>query len=394
MIDWQQTLGTTTRGLRRSAVREILKAAVQPEMISFAGGLPAPECFPEELIRTASAGLLDGDQARRTLQYGESEGVAALRAHLGESVSVPTERVLITSGAQQGLDLLGRVLLDRGESILVENPTYLGALGAWRPLGVRFVPIPMDGNGLCTDALGEILTRERPKFLYTMPNFQNPGGSVLALERREALVTLAERHGFLIVEDDPYGDLRYDGEALPSLLSLAQAQGIGDHVVHLRSFSKVVAPGLRVGWMTGPPPLLNAVLTLKQATDFHPSTLGQRIILEVIQDPRYPAHLHHLRETYGARRDAMDAAMHEAFPEGTTWTRPQGGMFLMARLPNGMDATACFETALQEKVAYVTVDHFTIDDSGKDTIRLNFTNASPEKIREGIARLGRLFSSQ
>ncbi|MFT4638904.1 MAG: 2-aminoadipate transaminase [Verrucomicrobiales bacterium] len=389
-MDWTGRLAQGTRRLRRSAVREILKAAVRPEVISFGGGLPAPECFPTELIGRATANLLDSGGSS-ALQYGESEGVSDLRTYLAEGIGQPMEQVLITSGAQQGLDLLGRVLLDEGDTVAVENPTYLGALGAWRPHGVQFLPISTDQDGLCVDSLEKVLETQRPKFLYTMPNFQNPGGSVLSLERRHRLIALAEKHDLLIMEDDPYGDLRYDGEALPSLLSLAAERGIADHVVHLRSFSKVVAPGLRIGWLTAAPPLIEALVMLKQSTDFHPNTLGQRVILSVIQDVAYPEHLAFLRKTYGARRDAMVAAVTEAFPEGTTWTTPVGGMFLMAQLPAGLDAVDCLVQALEAKVAYVTIDNFTVDGSGRDAVRLNFTNASKEKIHEGIHRLGALF---
>ncbi len=389
--DWSRHLATSTRRLRRSAVREILKAAVRPDVISFGGGLPAPECFPDALIARASARLLDAEHGGRTLQYGESEGVAELRALLAESVDRPVEEVLITSGAQQGLDLLGRALLDQGDTVLVENPTYLGALGAWRPHGVRFIPLPIDGDGMVVEPLDGLLRTERPKFLYTMPNFHNPGGAVLSLERREGLIRLAEAHGFLIVEDDPYGDLRYDGDSLPSLLSLAQARGIEDQVVRLRSFSKVVAPGLRVGWLRAAPTLVDVLVKLKQAADFHPNILGQRIILDVIRDPGFNEHLAHLRKTYRERRDAMESAVAQFFPEGTTWTTPVGGMFLMAKLPHQLNAVSCLRRALDAKVAYVTVDNFTVDDSGTDAVRLNFTNASPERIREGIERLGNLF---
>lgn len=390
-IDWSKHLAEGVLRSHRSAVREILKAAVRPDVISFAGGLPASECFPVELVARSSARLLDATEGGPTLQYGESEGLAGLRRELAERSRRPMEQVLITSGAQQGLDLLGRVLLDRGDTVLLENPTYLGALGAWRPHGVRFLPLPIDADGLCVEEAGAILRSERPKFLYTMPNFHNPGGVVLSLERREELLRLADKHGLLILEDDPYGELRYDGEPLPSLLELAVEKGLGDHVVHLGSFSKVVAPGLRVGWLTAAPAIVDALVKAKQAADFHPNVLGQRIILDLIQDPGFPEHLAFLRQTYGKRRDAMVSAVTEAFPEGTTWTTPQGGMFLMAKLPHGLDAAVCLPRALEAGVAYVTLDHFTIDESGRDAVRLNFTHAPPEKIREGIERLGRLF---
>ncbi len=349
-LDWSRRLSQCTSRFKCSAVREILKAAVRPEVISFAGGLPAPDCFPSELIARAGARLLDGRHAGSTLQYGESEGLADLRQHLVTEAGVPSERVLITSGAQQGLDLLGRVLLDPGDTVVVENPTYLDALGAWRPHGVRFLPVAIDEEGMCVDDLERLLSAgERPKFLYTMPNFHNPAGAVLSRRRRERLIALTERHDLLILEDDPYGDLRYDGEALPSLLELAQAQGLGECVVRLGSFSKVVAPGLRVGWLTGASPLVDALVKVKQAADFHPNILGQKIVLEVIRDPAYPVHLEHLHRVYGARRDAMVEAVSAHFPEGTAWTMPEGGMFLMARLPRGRDAGACFQAALEAK---------------------------------------------
>lgn len=393
-IDWSTSLAESTRFLRRSAVREILKAAVRPDVISFGGGLPAAECFPSALVAEASGRMLEGDRSAGTLQYGESEGLKVLRESLAAKVSRPVDEVLITAGAQQGLDLLGRALLQPGDTVLVENPTYLGALGAWRPHGVRFLPVAMDGEGMRIDEAEAWFDRgERPKFLYTMPNFQNPGGVVLSLKRRHALLELAQRHGLLLLEDDPYGELRYDGDALPSLLQLAADKGMTEQIVRLESFSKIVAPGLRVGWLTGARPLVDVLIKLKQAADFHPNILGQRIIHEVIGASGFPGHLRHLREIYGRRRDAMENAVRRHFPEGTQWTTPQGGMFLMARLPDGFDAADRLEAALEAKVLYVTVDNFSPDDSGRDAMRLNFTNASEDRIEEGIARLGKLFSA-
>lgn len=354
-MNWANLFADRTRHMRRSAIRELLRCTRQPEMISFAGGLPAPEMFPLEEIHAAASRL-----PASALQYGETEGVVELRDWVAERFKRPRENVLIVSGAQQGLDLLGRVLFNEGDPVEVENPTYLALLAAWRPLGVRFV-------------------RQNGKIAYTVPNYQNPQGTTLDLAQRRALV----ERGIGIVEDDPYRELRFEGEPLPTLLELDR----GENVIHVSTFSKVLAPGLRVGWVIGPEAVIEKLVQAKQAVDLQTSTFNQMLILDLLRSGVWERQIPRLRSTYRERRDVMLAALEEHFPEGVTWTRPTGGMFLMVHLPADMNAAELLPACLAKNVAFVPGEEFHIDGMGKNTMRLNFSNAKPERIAEGIRRL-------
>lgn len=394
-LDWSHRFARRTQQMRRTAVRELLKVTSRPDIISFAGGLPAAELFPVNHVKEAVDAVLDG-VGGQALQYTETEGIPGLRDWIARQFSRPQfyvqrENVLITSGGQQALDLIGRVLLDEGDRVIVENPTYLALLSAWRPFGVEFLPVPSDQDGMEVNKL-EPLLKQHPKLMYLVPNFQNPQGTTLAHARRERLVALAQEHGVPLVEDNPYGDLRYSGNTLPHLLELADARGSGSGfeslVIYTSTFSKVLMPGLRVGWVIAAPEVIEKLVQAKQAADLHTSTLSQYVALELVSRGFLEQFLPVLRQSYGERRDLMLAALAKHFPEDATWTRPEGGMFLLVTLPKNMDASAMLPQALQQKVAFVPGEEFHLNGEGRNTMRLNFSNARPDQIETGIARLG------
>lgn len=395
-MNWSAIFAERVSAMRRSTVRELLKAARRPGVISLAGGLPAEELLPKEAVGVAVESVL-ARPGRSPLQYGETEGVLELREWIAAhspaaSGSVTPENVLIVSGSQQGLDLLGRVFLEEGDGVAVENPTYLAALGAWRPWSVRFQPlrlIPHAGGVLVEEAHS---LREsdgsggamRPlKLGYCIPNFQNPTGASLAGEERRAWVEWAARRGVALVEDDPYGALRYDGEALPSLRELA-----GESVIQLGSFSKVLAPGLRVGWLIAPVPVIERLTLAKQSVDLHTSTFNQEVILELLQRNFLEGHLTRLRAQYRERRDALLAALERHLTGLATWARPAGGLFVFVRLRAGIDARALLPAALEAGVAFVPGADFHCDGTGAETLRLNFSQVAPAQLEEGVRRLG------
>ena len=336
-------------------------------------------------------------------QFHESitEGLPELRDWLArkfsnEHLRVDRENVLITSGAQQGLDLIGRILLESGDGVMVENPTYLALLAAWRPTGAEFLPVACDEAGLRVEEVEKWLPR-RPKAIYCGPNFQNPQGTTLALARRERLVALARQHSVAIIEDNPYGELRYGGTALPDLLELdarnAGDSGIDSRVIHVGTFSKVLMPGLRVGWVIAARTVIDKLTIAKQAADLHTSTLCQYLALELVGGGFLDEFVPVLCRHYGERRDAMLAALGKYFPQSAAWTRPDGGMFLLVTLPKHIDAREFFPTALAQGVAFVPGEEFHLNGEGRNTMRLNFSNTAPERIEAGIKILGRLVES-
>lgn len=386
--------------MRRSAIRELLKVTSQPGMISFAGGVPAPELFPLEAIARASQSVLKG-RGRQALQYGETEGVAELRAWIAARFSlrhlpIDFQNVMIVSGSQQALELIGRIFINPLDRVLVENPTYLALLSAWRPLLPTFVPAASDADGMRVDALPG-LPQRRPKLVYVVPNFQNPQGTTLSLARRRQLVQWA--HGQTgLVEDNPYGDLRYEGEALPHLIHLDatrtnEGTKLTTNVIHVGTFSKVLAPGLRVGWVIAEAEVIDRLVQAKQAADLHTSTFCQHVVLELIRNGILEAQIPKLREAYRFRRDAMLTALEKYFPAGCAWTRPSGGMFLFLTLP-GCDVQRLLDRALDRQVAFVPGENFFVDNTGSNTIRLNFSNAAPSQIEEGVKRLATALREQ
>lgn len=377
------------RDVASSPVRDILALTQRPGVISFAGGLPAPELFDAEGLREAFATALADDAARRTLQYSTTEGDPRLRAAIARRLGargLPTEPddVLVTSGSQQALTLVAAVLLEPGDVVLVEEPSYLAALQCFQMAGARLVPVPCDDDGLDPDALAALVRRERPKLLYTVPTFHNPTGRTLPLERRAAIAATAERLGLWIVEDDPYGELRYRGEPVAPIAVLPGAQ---DRTIALSTLSKVLVPGLRIGWLRAPAGLRRALVVAKQAADLHTSTIDQAAAAHWLDTKDLDAHVAGLRAAYGPRRDALVAALGETLPAGSRWTQPDGGMFVWARLPGGWDAEALLRDALEREVAFVPGWPFYAGPPDRATLRLSFTTHTTAEIAEGMARL-------
>lgn len=380
--------------LRPSTIREILKVTVRPDIISFAGGLPAPELFPIEAVQRAADSVLQSS-GRAALQYGESEGFMPLREWIAaemktRGVDAPAADVLITSGSQQVLDLAGKLFLNRGDVVLTENPTYLAAVQAFQVQEARFVAVPTDAQGLIPEALPELIREHQPKFLYTIPNFQNPTGTTLAPDRRAKLAKIAAEHGLPVLEDDPYGKLRYRGADVPPVKHYDEA----GCVVYVSTFSKTIAPGLRLGWVVAPSEVFGRLLILKQASDLHTSTFDQRVAHAFLTQNDQQAHLERIRTAYGERFDVMNAALKKEMPSGFSWTQPEGGMFLWITGPQGLDGIKLLERAIAHKVAFVPGRDFFPGHDGGNYLRLNFSNSTPDKIREGVKRLGALCREQ
>jgi 2-aminoadipate transaminase len=397
---WTSRYAQRTKGIKSSAIRELLKLTQRPEVISFAGGLPASDLFPVERFRVACCKVLE-QKSHLALQYGATEGYEPLREMVARHIArygikAQAENVLITSGSQQALDLIGKLLINSGDRVLVEAPTYLGALQAFSVYGADYVSVPSDQNGLCSGQL-EAPLRSGPKFMYVLPNFQNPGGTTLSEGRRHELVLLADKYGVPIVEDDPYGQLRYEGEHLPPLVvidreNLRRDSGYSiGNVIYLSTFSKTLAPGLRLGWIVAPPEVISKLVQLKQGSDLHTSTFVQMVAYEVARDNFLDEHVKLIRTVYRERRDVMLDALFQYFPSEASWTRPLGGLFLWVQLPSALDGQKLFEAALRENVAFVPGDCFYAPnghhEGARSHLRLNFSSASPDQIREGIRRL-------
>jgi 2-aminoadipate transaminase len=394
---WEYRYAQRTQRMGSSAIRELLKYTELPDLISFAGGLPAPDVFPVDELNAACNRVLR-EQGAQALQYSATEGYLPLREMISRhsaryGIKITPENVLITSGSQQALDLLGKILIDPGDRILVESPTYLAAIQAWKAYGAEFITVPMDENGMNTDHLEEAL-RVGPKFIYVLPNFQNPTGETLSYERRRKLIELADQYGVPIVEDDPYGQLRYEGEHLPSIVVLdSQSRDDGHpcyrgNVIYLSTFSKTLAPGLRLGWVVAPPEVIGKLVQAKQGADLHTATFNQMVAYEVSHGGFLDRHIQLIRKVYGERRELMLAAMDRYFPPEVEWTHPQGGLFLWGTLPDYMDAADVLKTCIKRKVAFVPGEPFHPTGGGKNTMRINFSNATPENIHAGIQRMG------
>jgi len=396
---WEYRYAHRTQKMGSSVIRELLKFTEQPDIISFAGGLPAPDVFPLKEFQVACNTVLE-TQGAQALQYSTTEGYQPLREMIARhnarfSVQVTAENIMITSGSQQALDFIGRLFVNRGDYIVVESPTYLGALQAWNAYGAQYISVPSDEHGMIVDKLEEAL-RIGPKFIYILPNFQNPSGSTLSLERRKRLVLLADQYGVPIVEDDPYGQLRYDGDHIPSVATLdSRYRNDNDdsgeytgNVIYLSTFSKLLAPGLRLAWVIAPPQVIRKLVMTKQAADLHTSSFNQHVAYEVAKGGFLDEHVKVIRSTYKERRDVMLEMMDEMFPPEVRWTSPQGGMFLWGILPENVDAAEVLKVAIERKVAFVPGAAFHPNGGGKNTMRLNFSFSSPDTIREGISRLG------
>lgn len=395
-------LAARSKGVKSSAIREILKVAARPDIVSFAGGLPAPELFPIEAMRRAAMACLSQDGAQ-ALQYGPTDGDLDLRTAIAAQVTatdkeaavaaglpfpaaIGPDQVLITTGSQQALDLVSKLLLDPGDMMVTENPSYLGALQAFRLHEARFAVVDMDEEGARPESLREALARN-PKFAYLLPTFQNPTGRSMSTARRLAVAEVIGEAGVPVVEDDPYGALYYGQAPGPSLRSLQP-----DLTISLGTFSKTLAPGLRLGWVVGPQSVLARLSQLKQSADLHTSTLSQHVALEVLRSGAMPAHLATLRSVYAERCAAMLTAVEQFFPATARFTRPTGGMFVWVELPEGVDAARLLPIAVEEeKVAFVPGEPFHPNGGGKNTLRLNFTHSRSEVILDAVGRLGRVF---
>ena len=397
MINWEQKYAHRTERIKSSAIRELLKLTQQPDVISFAGGLPAPELFPIDLIKEACLSVLD-HKAAVALQYGTTEGYTPLREVIAQDAyqfgtKIDLGNILITSGVQQALDLIGKVFINEGDKILVEAPTYLGALQAWNTYGADYVSIKNDDYGMTLDGLERILA-SGIKLIYVLPNFQNPKGSTLTLERREKIVDLAEKYGVVIFEDDPYGRLRFEGNHIPSLYAISLKKHANNtdegNVIYASSFSKILSPGLRLAWITAPEKVIAKLIQAKQGSDLHTSTFNQVIAYEVLKIDFLREHITKIIEVYQERRDIMLETLCEHMPEGVNWTHPEGGLFIWITLPDEMDSQVVAYSAIEEKVAYVPGCVFYPNNQISNSMRLNFSYASGELINAGICRLAKV----
>lgn len=382
----QWTLAARAAKMNSSAIREILKLTDRPGIISMAGGLPSPASFPVERFTQACQTVMQRDGAA-ALQYSTTEGFAPLREAIARSLpwQVNPEHILITTGSQQGLDLIGKIFLDKGSRLLVDQPTYLGALQAFAPSEPQAVGVPSDEQGMSPEHLRALAGTgaNRARFIYTLPNFQNPTGRTMSDARRDAIVALAAELGIPVIEDNPYGELWFDAPP-PKPLAARRPEG----VIYMGSFSKTLAPGLRVGFIVAPPELISKLVQAKQAADLHSPSFNQRVVAEVMKDDFLEAHIPTIRTLYRAQRDAMLAALDKEMAGlGVQWTRPAGGMFLWVQLPEGMDAQQLLPLAVERGMAFVPGAPFFAGQAQANTLRLSYVTVTPEQIAKGIAAL-------
>ncbi|MHC1761096.1 MAG: PLP-dependent aminotransferase family protein [Negativicutes bacterium] len=375
--------------LKASEIREILKITQRDEVISFAGGLPAPELFPVEMLKEISVRVL-AESGRSALQYSTTEGYEPLRCKIAERIGrkfktqVDAKQILITCGSQQALDFTGKLFLDAGDVVLCESPTYLAAISAFRAYQPRFAQVPTDDEGMVIEELEKILaTTDRVKLIYVIPDFQNPTGRTWSLSRRRQLIAVATRYGIPVIEDNPYGELRFEGEILPSLKSMDTA-GL---VIGTGTFSKTFCPGMRIGWLVAEPEIIEKYVLIKQGADLCTSLRSQMEVNLFMEMFDFEANLQQLIDLYRKRRNAMVEAMEVDMPEGVTFTRPQGGLFLWVELPPHMRSVELLKECLRQDVAFVPGDAFFPNGGVKNTLRLNYSNMPEDRIREGIRRL-------
>ena len=377
--------------MESSAIREILKVAESPDIISFAGGLPAPELFPLQEIQEAYNRVLGTDDPS-VLQYSTTEGYLPLREDIAgkmreKGMRVEPDNILLTNGSQQGLDLIAKLFIDPGDLIAVEDPTYLGAIQTFSSYQANFVTIPADQEGINLEALETAIIRQDPKLIYLTPTYKNPTGVTLSLERRRQAAEMLSKYNIPLIEDDPYGELRYTGSAMPPVKSFDSAE----KVVYLGTFSKTIAPGLRLGWIVASKELIAKLVLAKQGTDLHTGTLLQRATHYYLNHAQIENHIETIRREYGNRRDVMLAELKANLAGDASWTEPSGGMFLWLTLPEHINTVSLLPKAVEAKVAYVPGAPFYAGGGGLNTLRLNFSNSSPLQIRDGIKCLARLF---
>ncbi|MDA8234270.1 MAG: PLP-dependent aminotransferase family protein [Clostridia bacterium] len=378
--------------LSGSVVREILKLTQQKDIISFGGGMPSADSFPVEELAQLAADTF-ADHGAQMLQYGTTEGYQPLREWIAgwlqaKGWKVTVDNILIISGSQQGLDLTSKAFLDPGDQVVIESPSYLAAFQIFSSYQASYLAVPSDDEGMRMDELEKVLANNSPKLMYTIPTFQNPTGITMTLERRKKLIELANKYNVIVIEDDPYGYLRYSGEELPSLKALDTE----DKVIYMGSFSKIVAPGLRVGFAVANQEILGKLVIGKQASDVHTSNLSQQIIYRYCSQGMLEPHVEKICATYKAKRDAMLAAMDKHFPKSVTWTKPEGGLFIWCTLPEGLVSTELLKEAVEKQVAFIPGAPFYLNGQGQNMLRLNFSNSEMASIEEGIRRIGEVFS--
>lgn len=376
----------------KSFVREILKVTEDPRIISFAGGLPNPRFFPVREVAEATQKVLS-ECGAAALQYSTTEGHPPLREYIArryaeKGLKVSPEEILITTGSQQGLDLAGKVFLNKGDRVIMERPTYLAAIQSFGMFEPQFLSVPLQQDGMNTDALEDALSQSQVKLVYAVTNFQNPTGITYSHMKRQRIADMLKDYNAAFIEDNPYGDLRFMGEDVPSVKAF-----MGDQALLLGSFSKLVSPGFRLGWICAREEVMEKLIIAKQAADLHSSCFAQRVVHQYLVDNDINSHIANVRAAYRKQRDLMVKAIEESFPAGIEYTRPEGGMFLWVTLPEGMSSLELFNRAIKENVAFVPGQAFFANGGGANTMRLNFSNSDEERIMEGIARLGRAIKS-
>lgn len=390
-MNYENLLSDRALKMGTSAIRELLKMVSQPGMISLAGGIPAPESFPMEVLRELTAAVLE-KYSTSAFQYDPTEGFPALRTALAEYLSqkgiqTSADGVLIASGSQGVLDGIGKILITRGDCVAVETPTYLGAIQAFNPYGPRYISMETDENGLIPASLETVLKNHFVKFIYLVPTFQNPTGRSIPMERRVEIAKIVQKYNALLIEDDPYSELRYRGEPIPTLRSLAP-----DHVLYIGTLSKIFAPGLRIGYFVAPEPIQKWLVIAKQGVDLHSSTFNQALAAEYLAGGYLLNHLPRIVNLYRPRLDAMLKALETFFPDHFKWSHPEGGMFIWVEGPKGMDMEELYKKAIERKTAFVPGKYFfTEKGEGLETMRLNFTMSDPESITKAVRTLSTLF---
>ncbi|WP_058953419.1 PLP-dependent aminotransferase family protein [Clostridium tyrobutyricum] len=375
--------------VQKSFIREILKVTENPNIISFAGGLPNPLSFPIKEVEEASIKVLN-ENGSDVLQYSTTEGYRPLREYIAQrylkrfGLKVDADEILITNGSQQGLDLLGKIFLNKDDNVLIERPGYLGAIQAFSIFEPVFNSVPVNNDGVDIDLLEKSLAMNSPKLFYTVPNFQNPSGTTYSEKNRKAAADILKKYDTILIEDDPYGELRFIGEDLQPIKTY-----LGDKSVMLGSFSKIVAPAMRLGWICAKGEIMEKLITAKQAADLHTNYYSQRVVHQFLMDNDIEDHIKKIRKLYKGQRDCMVSMIERYFPEGIKSTKPEGGMFLWVTLPEGISSLELFDLAAKENVAFVPGDPFYVNVKGSNTLRLNYTNSDEKSIEEGIKRLSR-----
>lgn len=375
--------------VQKSFIREILKVTENPNIISFAGGLPNPLSFPIKEVEEASIKVLN-ENGSDVLQYSTTEGYRPLREYIAQrylkrfGLKVDADEILITNGSQQGLDLLGKIFLNKDDNVLIERPGYLGAIQAFSIFEPVFNSVPVNNDGVDIDLLEKSLAMNSPKLFYTVPNFQNPSGTTYSEKNRKAAADILKKYDTILIEDDPYGELRFIGEDLQPIKTY-----LGDKSVMLGSFSKIVAPAMRLGWICAKSEIMEKLITAKQAADLHTNYYSQRVVHQFLMDNDIEDHIKKIRKLYKGQRDCMVSMIERYFPEGIKSTKPEGGMFLWVTLPEGISSLELFDLAAKENVAFVPGDPFYVNVKGSNTLRLNYTNSDEKSIEEGIKRLSR-----